>query len=166
LIKRCGLSHRFIKFIEGWGEPYSYYITKLQGMGFVWGTHYLPHDAGHKRQQGTTVAAPVDMLRALSLGGKWEVVPPVDAVINGIQRVRDLFGQCWFDDAGTVDGINHLSAYRKTWNAKLGTWSDTPRHDIHSEAADAFRQFAQAFESVDRGNERPRSIPISASNSL
>jgi hypothetical protein len=166
LHQKVGLSHRFIKFIEGWGEPYSYYITKLQGMGFVWGTHYLPHDAGHKRQQGTTVAAPVDMLRALSLGGKWEVVPPVDAVINGIQRVRDLFGQCWFDDAGTVDGINHLSAYRKTWNAKLGTWSDTPRHDIHSEAADAFRQFAQAFESVDRGNERPRSIPISASNSL
>jgi hypothetical protein len=106
------------------------------------------------------------MLRELSLGGKWEVVPPVDAVINGIQRVRDVFGQCWFDGVGTVDGINHLAAYRKTWNAKAGMWSDTPRHDIHSEAADAFRQFAQAFERVDKGNQPRKTYALSPSISM
>jgi hypothetical protein len=143
LHQKIGLDHRFIKFIEGWGEPYSYYIKKLQAENHVWGTHYLPHDANHKRQQGLIIAAPVDELRKLGLGGKWEIVPVVSEVTHGIQLTRDAFGQCWFDEEGCKAGIDHVAAYRKTWNKNAGTWSDMPRHDIHSEAADALRQFGQ-----------------------
>ena len=122
----------------------------MQAEGHVWGTHYLPHDANHKRQQGLIIAAPVDELRKLGIGGKWEIVPVVSDVSHGIQLTRDAFGQCWFDEQGCKEGINHLAAYRKTWNKTVGMWSDTPRHDIHSEGADSFRQFAQMREKLGR----------------
>lgn len=160
LHQKVGLSHRFIGFIEGWGEPYDYYVQQLQKLGYVWGTHYLPHDAAHKRQQGLVVASPADMLKKLAIGGKWEIVPVVSEVTHGIQLVRNVFSQCWFDAAACKKGIEHLDAYRKTWNARLACWSDTPRHDIHSEAADAFRQFAQTEEKLTTARPVPVVTPI------
>lgn len=146
--QRVGFENRFINFIEGWNESYSYFTHQMQAMGYVWGTHYLPHDAAHKRQQGHKVASPEDMLRELNVGGSWDIVPPVDRVINGIQKMRDAFGSCFFDTEKTAAGIAHLSNYRKTWNKAKGAWQiDTPsKIDGHSEAPDALRQFAQGYE--------------------
>lgn len=156
-----GLTHRFFKFIEGWGEPYSHFIKQMQAMGCVWGKHYLPHDASHKRQQGTSMASAEDTLREFEIGGEWVIVDRIDDKTHGIQMVRDAFGQCWFDEEGCKDGLAHMGAYRKEWNPRLGTWSATPLHDIHSEAADAFRQFAQGYRTAtadqkfkDRRSER------------
>lgn len=140
-----GLTHRFFRFIEGWGEPYSYFIKQMQAMGCVWGKHYLPHDASHKRQQGTSMESAEDKLRQFEIGGDWVIVLRIDDVTHGIQMVRDAFGQCWFDEEGCKDGLAHLGSYRKEWDARLGSWRATPLHDIHSEAADAFRQFAQGY---------------------
>lgn len=148
--QKVGLAHRFIKFIEGWGEPYSFYTKQMQALGYQWGVHYLPHDAGHRRQQGNTLASPKEMLEKLGIGGTWEIVPVVSEVTHGIQLVRSIFGECWFDEAGCKDGIDHIAGYRKTWNATTATWSSQPRHDIHSEAADALRQFAQSAEKLGR----------------
>ena len=64
--------------------------------------------------------------------------------------MRQVFGECWFDETGCKEGLAHLGAYRKTWNERAGCWSDTPRHDIHSESADSFRQFAQMVEKLNK----------------
>jgi hypothetical protein len=142
--QRIGLENRFIKFYEAWGEPYSHFVKYMQALGYVWGRHYLPHDATHKRQQGTSVKSPIDMLEELGLQNI-EIVPRVDYIQHGIQATRDVFGQCWFDETNCKEGIAHLESYRKEWNMRAECWSETPRHDIHSEAADAFRQFAQGY---------------------
>lgn len=146
--QRIGFEDRFINFIEGWGESYSYYVKQMQAMGYVWGTHYLPHDAAHKRQQGHKVASPEDELRELGIGGDWTIVPVVDEVIHGIQKTRDAFGSMFFDTEKTALGIAHLGNYRKTWDKARGAWKiHTPsKIDGHSEAADALRQFAQGYE--------------------
>jgi hypothetical protein len=164
--QKIGLEHRFIKFIEGWGEPYAFYAEKMQRTGWLWGTHYLPHDAAHKRQQGQVVAAPIDELKKLQIGGKWEIVPVVSEVTHGIQLVRNAFSQAWFDEAGTKEGVDHLAAYRKTWNERAACWSDTPRHDIHSEGADSFRQWAQALEKMGRVVETPKVSVIPTRNPM
>ncbi len=143
--QRIGAENRFIKFMEGWGEPYSFFIRQMQALGYVWGAHYLPHDGDHKRQQGDKIQSPIEMLQKFDIGGKWIIVPRVEDINHGIQSVRESFSQCTFDEAGTKDGLIHLGQYKKEWNARLGCWSDRPRHDIHSEAADAIRQFAQGF---------------------
>ena len=145
LHQRVGLENRFFGFIEGWGEGYSYYVGELQRRGYVWGTHHLPHDAMHKRQQAEKTAAPIDELEALGLGGRWEPVDRVDDINHGIQKTRAAFSTCYFDEVECKQGLIHLAAYRKTWNDRLGCWSLQPRHDEHSEAADALRQFGQGY---------------------
>ena len=143
--QRIGLEHRFIGFLEAWGEPYSYFIANMQAKGWIWGTHFLPHDAEHMRQQGARLASPKEMLEELAPGWRFETVPRIDDVLNGIQMTRAKFNECWFDEAACADGLAHLALYRKEWNDRLGVWKDQPRHDEHSEAADAFRQFAQGW---------------------
>lgn len=159
--QRIGSENRFIRFVEGWGEPYGYFIAKMQTLGYVWGTHYLPHDGEHRRQMADIIASPIEILQKFDIGGKWAIVPRVEDVNNGIQLVRSVFSQCTFDEANCKEGLAHLQQYRKEWNARLGTWSDRPRHDIHSEAADALRQFSQGFraksaiETTRKKRERP-----------
>lgn len=159
--QRIGAENRFVRFIEGWGEPYSFFIRQMQALGYVWGSHYLPHDGDHKRQMADMIASPIELLQKFDIGGKWVIVPRVADVNHGIQLVRDAFGQCTFDEEGCKDGIAHLSMYKKEWNSRLGVWSDTPRHDVHSEGADSFRQFAQGFraKSVVEAPKRRREAP-------
>lgn len=156
LHQRVGLQNRFIKYIEGWGEPYSFYVRELQALGYVWGKHYLPHDAEHKRQLAETIAAPRDELAKLMPGARFEIVPRVERVIDGIQVTRAFFSQCWFDAEGCKAGLIHLANYRKTWNEKRGCWSDEPHKDIHSEGADSFRQAGQGYRAPAGRDEEDR----------
>ena len=144
--QKVGLEHRFLRYFEGWGEPYSYFIKLLQDTGYVFGEHYLPHDAEHERQMGTRIASPLTMLEELQPGWRWRVVDRVDNVLHGINTLREKFDQAWFDEEGCKDGIQHIAMYRKEFNTRTNTWSDRPRHDEHSEAADSLRQWAQGWQ--------------------
>lgn len=144
LFQEVGTEYHFIGFVEGWDEPYAYYIRELQQFEYVWGDHLLPHDAGQKRQTGHRMLAAVDSLRALGLGGKWRLVPKVTDLTVGINETRSILGQCRFDAAACKEGLRHLELYSKIWNERASDWSDAPnKTNGHSEAADAIRQFAQ-----------------------
>lgn len=148
LHQRIGFDDRFIGFIEGWGESYAHFIKELQDTKYLWGTHYLPHDADHKRQQGRRVCSPKDELEEMGLGGDWVIVDRVDEVIHGIQKTRQCFGTYWFDQEKCADGIAHIQNYRKKWDKARGKWKvdDPSKIDGHSEAADALRQHAQGYQ--------------------
>ena len=143
LHQRVGQNDNFIGFIEGWGEPYAYYVSELQKLGYIWGVHYLPHDAGHVRQGQSSNLSPMTMLKNLGLVNV-EMVPVVDDINHGIQATRDCFSTVWFDETNCKEGIIHLDRYRKRWNRTTDRFMDVPLHDEHSEGADAFRQFAQS----------------------
>ncbi len=140
---------RFFKYIEGWGEPYSYFVKQMVELKCIWGVHYLPHDADHKRQQGDQVLAPKDMLEKLPIAGTWETVPRVTDLTAGIQLTRSAFSTYTFDKEGCKQGLHHLDNYSKEWNPRQGCWSSHPKKDIHTEAADALRQHAQGFKPGD-----------------
>ena len=80
-----------------------------------------------------------------------EIVPVVADISHGIQATRNEFSSCWFDEAGCKEGIVHLESYRKKWNRTTERFSDTPIHNIHSEGADAFRQFGQSRNNESGG---------------
>lgn len=141
---------RFFKYIEGWDEGYAYYAQQLQPLGCLWGTHYLPHDAGHKRQQGRGMTSPEDELKALAIGGKWKVCGVIDEKVHGIQLTRNAFPRAQFDAEGCKEGVVHLQSYRKEWDDARSCWKEHPRHDEHSEAADALRTWGQEFGSLIR----------------
>ncbi len=145
LHQRVGLQDRFIGYIEGWGEPYAYYVQALQKTGYLWGKHYLPHDAGHERQGQVANVSPLKMLSDLGLRDLVLVQRVVD-LQQGIQITRDcLVSDVWFDAEGCKAGIAHLDGYTKSWSKHRGTWSDEPLKNIHTEGADSFRQFPQAL---------------------
>ncbi len=142
---------RFFAFIEDWEKPYSHFINELQGLGvkhsITWGTHYLPHDADHVRQQANKIASPKQELESLKgIAGRWDSVPQVDHLIHGINKTRSRFSTYCFDAEGCKKGLEHVQGYRKKWHRASGTWLDEPvKHEGHTEAADALRQHAQGF---------------------
>lgn len=143
--QRVGQYDNFIKFIEGWGEPYAHFVAEMQKTGWIWGRHFLPHDGGHVRQGMIKSLSPKSMLEQLGLKNI-EIVPRVDEISHGIQATRDAFSTCWFDEVGCKEGIKHLESYKKVWSGTNQRFTDQPKHDEHSEGADAFRQFAQGYK--------------------
>jgi len=150
--QRIGLQNRFLRYIE-WaeGETLAEYMRYLLSTGYIFGRHYLPHDADNKRL-GTDPdknRSIKEMLEEMLPTHHFETVSRVTDIHTGIQAVRNIFSTCWFDEVGCKDGLPHLEGYRKEWDDKHGCWRGTPRHDEHSHGADSFRQFAQE---ADAGN--------------
>lgn len=167
LHQNVGMQHRFVKFFEGWGESYAFFVQAMEKWaaqhGAVWGRHYLPHDGAHIRQGMDRNVSPVEMLEKLGLRNI-EIVPRVQEIQHGIQQTRDVFGICFFDEAGCKEGLVHLENYRKRFVATTQSWADEPLKDVHTEAADALRQFAQAYASGQLNAKKPSTTKKRADN--
>lgn len=148
LHQQVGPWHRFVKFFEGWGESYAYFVGEMQAYqakhGFVWGRHYLPHDGAHERQGETNNTSPRTMLENLGLRNV-EIVPRISELQHGISATRSYMSSVMIDSEGCKEGIVHLDNYKKSYNDRLRCFSEVPLKDVHTEAADAFRQAAQTF---------------------
>lgn len=161
-MQRIGLWTRWLRYIEGWDHGYAHYVRELKDTGWIFGRHFLPHDGRHKRQMGDKIAAPIDLLEGIAPDWRFEIVPRVSNIQDGIQLLRSDFPEFQFDEEGCAAGLAHLDEYRKVWNARQGTWGDQPeKKDGHSEAADAIRQYSQAkasginFDSLGLTKSRP-----------
>lgn len=148
LHQKVGAWHRFIRYFEGWGEPYSHFVGLMQSFqektGCIWGTHYLPHDGAHERQGETSNISPRTMLENLGFK-RIEIVPRVSELQHGISATRNYMSSVMIDEEGCKEGILHLDNYRKKFIESTQTFSDEPLKDIHTEGADSFRQAAQTF---------------------
>ena len=140
-------SFNVINYIESSGEPYSYFVKCLESTGYTWARHLLPHDADHTRQQGLRNRSAKEMIQELAPGWKLDIVPRIPEITQGIAQTRDVFPRCWFDEEKCSVGLMHLEMYKKEWDKSHACWKDEPRHDVHSNGADSFRQFAQALSS-------------------
>lgn len=140
---------RFIDYIEGSQKPLEHYQRALQAKGYVFGTHYLPHDARAK-QLGTGRSIE-ELLR--NSGFKVRIVPML-RLADGINAARTIFPQCWFDADKCADGIQALRHYRYEMNDKLGKLSQEPLHDWASHPADAFRYAGVTLKVPTRSDQR------------
>jgi len=152
--QKVGLRHCFIRYYANSGEAPAHYVAEMQRMGYVWGRHYLPHDGNTRRIQINGTKSYADLLAELGVQNI-DIVERINSVTTGIQMVRNVFGNCWFDETNCAAGLIGLQQYRKEWNKRLGVWSDFPRHDKASNPADAFRQFAQGYREVYAKGDRP-----------
>lgn len=156
------MQHRFVNYYENSGEDLNVYAAELQEAaaehGYIYGTHYLPHDADHKRlgENADTNRSMKEILEGLMPGQKFVVVPRVTNLIAGIQATRAAMKSAWFDEENCLEGIKRLGNYRKRWNKMIGAWSDDALHDENSHGADAFRQWGQE---MDAGNKFANSAP-------
>lgn len=156
-MQHIGLHDRFIDYYENTGEGPSHYVAEMQHGergAYVYGRCYLPHDGAARRITLERPETYEDMLRKLHVKDI-KIVPRITHVTTGIQMMREAFPQCWFDAKNCAKGLTHLQNYKKEWNTHLGCWSDHPKHDEASNAADAIRQYAQGFKAT-RGATKSR----------
>ncbi|MDH1978966.1 terminase [Pseudomonas nicosulfuronedens] len=137
---------RFIGYYEEHYKDLRHYASELQRRGHLYGTHYLPHDAEHKRL-GDYNRSVKEMLQALLPGHRFIVVPRITELINGIQQARKHLKGAFFDEEGAKQGISRLENYRKKYSRSESRYVDEPdKSNGCSEGADAYRQYAQAKE--------------------
>lgn len=140
--QRVGFEYHLIDFYQNRLEKLPHYLKVLQDRGYVYGTHYLPHDADH------------EMLAAISISKQMKATG-LRVVTNervkdkpqAFNAVRTIFPHCYFDESKCADGLQSLRRYRYEVDEQ-GQYARQPLHDENSHAADAFHAFAQ---SVDRG---------------
>lgn len=143
-VQVVGRECRFIDYYENSGEGLEFYARVLQEKrierDFFYGTHYGPHDlAVQGMNSGISRVA-----RWKQLGYDFEVVERVSNKADSIEAARNALSLCWFDEEHCSLGLQRLEGYRKKFNDVLGTYSSSPLHDICSNGADAFQQFAMA----------------------
>lgn len=136
-VQRVGKEWRFIDVLEGSGVGLDWYVRELQRRGYVYGQHVLPHDVTVKEL--TTGKSRQEVLERLGI--KVTICPRL-AIEDGIQQVRQILGQAWFDRGKCDRGIEALKLYRSEFDEKGKVFRPKPLHDWTSHFADAMRYCA------------------------
>lgn len=152
IVQFVGREIRVLHYIEGIGQPLSYYANELRRLGFGNVIIKLPHDG----------------INANNVTGKqykdhwseagFEVENPLPnqgsgAAMMRIEAVRRILPRCWFNEETTEAGRDALGYYHEKRdefrNVGLG-----PDHDWSSHAADSFGLMAICYEEPQVKQER------------
>ena len=125
---------------------------------YNFGKHHLPHDARAK----TLAAAGKSVIEQLAVhfGINSLAIVPDLSVQDGIQAVRKVLPQCWFDTERCNEGIEALRQYQREYDEDKKAFRQTPRHDWCSHPADAFRMLAIAWRSEPRVRQPDAAKPL------
>ena len=132
-----GREFRLIDYYESSGESLAHYIKKIEEKPYLYEEHFAPHDI-NVRELGTGTTR---LETAADLGLDFSIVPKIP-VQDGIDAVREVLPQCYFDSVKTLEGVSALTHYKKQFNDRTQTYTDKPVHDWSSNGSDAFRMFA------------------------
>lgn len=137
--QHIGPEYRFLDYYEASGEALSHYanvlIEKQRQNRWTYGEHVLPHDA--RQRSLDTGKSRVDSLAEL-LGDK-PIVQQQHKVEDGIEAVRRMLPNSWFDEVNCYPGLNALRHYRAEYDDVRRTYRLRPVHDWASHGSDAFR---------------------------
>jgi len=137
---------RMLDYHSSNGQPVAFYAGIIQSReaerGYVYGTHYLPHDARAK-----TLASNRSIIEQLSdkIALKSMKIVPMLSLQDGIQATRLALTRAWFDHK-CEDGIECLRQYQREYDEDKKVFRDKPRHDWTSHGADAFRMLSIAWK--------------------
>jgi phage terminase large subunit len=147
-------SLRIIDHYENHSQPLPHYIDWLQAKEYEgnYSIDWLPHDA-KVRELGTGLTR-VETMRQY----KSEIHPnaqkrnpkivPNHRIEDGINAVRELLPQMWFDAEKCEYLLECLAQYREDFSSKLLTLTSKPLHDWTSHSADAIRYGCMAFKDL------------------
>lgn len=140
-----GSECRIIDCYEAHGEGIAHYIKHLQTKPYVYGKHYMPHDAGSGSiQTGTSLQ------RVAADLGLQTIILPREEIELGIESTRSMLSVSYIDESKCKHLIKCLENYHKKYNEKLNVYSSTPEHDFSSHMADATRYASRARELYGR----------------
>lgn len=143
--QRVPFETRVLRYFEGDHQAIGYYLKEIQSWGYILGTCYLPWD-GATKELGTGKSIE-DVMR--SNGFKVQVVRRLE-VHQGINAVRTLFPQTYWDAVLCADGLRYLKRYQWGPPTQLGVARREPLHDDASHPADALRTLAVGIQEPER----------------
>ena len=148
-MQHIGKEYHFIDYYESTGYGLEHYAKVLKEKPYVYGNHYMPHDA-EGREMSNGVIAKSRREVAQNLGIKPIIVVEraknIDLIIQvHIPAVRNILGQCYFDEVKCQPGISALESYKAEYDEEKKVLAPRPKHDWASHAADAFRTFAVGY---------------------
>ena len=146
---------RVMDFYEASGESLDHYIKWLDEKGYRDYTHIMPHDVNVRELQTGK-----SRYQFLTEAGLDIEVAPKSSVEDGIQAVRRMLPNCWFNKDKTRAGVECLQNYRRVFNEKTSSFQNRPLHDWSSHAADAFRYLALGMDSTGNGQRTDWSKPF------
>lgn len=138
--QRVGMEVRLIDFYQASFESVEHYVGMLAERGYRYGEHYLPHDAANK----VLAAGGKSVVEQLHKAGVKTRVVAATTQMNQIEALRWVMRNMWIDSKCEV-GIQCLREYRFKWIEDLQRYSDEPRHDGNSHAADACEIIGQVL---------------------
>lgn len=136
---------RFIDYIEDNGKSLEYFAKVMNDKPYRYDGHYFPHDI--QVRELTTGTTRLEVVQRL-FNNKCHVLP-MTKIMDGINNARVNFHRVWFDEDKTQVLRNSLANYSQEWDDKKWVFRDNPRHDWASHAADAFRYWMQAYNSLN-----------------
>lgn len=144
-----GKEFRFIDYYENTGYGLEHYAKHLKEKPYVYGNHYMPHDADVREMTSGEIAKSRREV-AENLGIKPIIVVQraqnIDIIMQvHIPAVRNILSQCWFDEKKCATGISALEGYSAEYDEEKKVLSNRPAHNWCSHASDAFRTFAVGY---------------------
>jgi hypothetical protein len=152
-----------IDHYENHGQGLSHFFEVVDGKGYQYAKHWLPHDARAK-----TLATQQSVLeQCLEHWGMGTVaIVPELSLVDGIQAVRWLFEQpmqiherCDVPVRLEHSGVDALREYRFEWDEEDQCFSARPLHNWASHTADAFRYLALVVKEAERVTRPPKHEP-------
>jgi phage terminase large subunit len=150
--------YRIPDFYQNRGEKLEHYAQVVKERGYPIGTIWLPHDAEQERLVGKTIKQAV---RDLFPGITVKVIPRMAKKSIGIEAVRRIFPNCYFDEEKTKEGMKCLGRFKYDVDPDTGGYSQNPLHDENSDAADAFAQLALSLTEAKKPQTQTYHAPQS-----
>jgi phage terminase large subunit len=152
--QRTPFEIKVLRYFEGDHQAIDYYLREMQTWGYVFGTCYLPWDGG-TRSLGTGKSIE-ELMRAKGFNVR---VNRQLNVADGINAVRTIFPQTYWDAHMCADGLRYLRRYQWGPATALGVPRSTPLHDDASHPADALRTLAVGIkEPAGKPQEVPQPV--------
>lgn len=143
--QRVGAENRFIDYIEDSGHNMQHYIRiLLNEKPYIYGRHYMPHDVEVKE---LTQSENLTRKQVAERAGLRNIitVPRIRAKEEAHELGRQAMSACFFDKVRCNKGIVSLENYRYVYNEKTQQYSRVPIDNKFTHGADAYMQFAQAY---------------------
>ncbi|NRA42576.1 MAG: hypothetical protein HRU21_09770 [Pseudomonadales bacterium] len=116
-------------------------LKDMMQMPYIYGELIMPWDV--KVRELTSGKTRLEVIESLGFN---VIVAPKISIEDGINAVRTILSQCYFDKVGCESGLDALENYRKRYDQRTGLYLKTPVHDEFSHGADAFRYLAVAYD--------------------
>lgn len=142
--QQIGFEYRLLRYYENNREHFSHYVKYAKDQPYVYGRHYLPHDAENENiaAEKTIKKQAIDAFGANSV----VIVQRIPKKALAIDAARGMFDRCYFDKELCADGLTCLRKYAYKVDEETGHVSREPDHDTPwSHGADAFMAIGQSL---------------------